>query len=57
MYDLLVQCCKKADNFSWQKCVHDTLKSQITARDATIPFFQIRSDPENSEYRPIPIRS
>ncbi len=26
-------------------------------RDATIPFFQIRSDPENSEYRPIPIRS
>ncbi len=29
----------------------------IQTRDATIPFFQIRSDPENSEYRPIPIRS
>ncbi len=25
-------------------------------RDATMPFFQIRSDPEKSEYRPIPIR-
>ncbi len=29
----------------------------FTIWDATIPFFQIRSDPENSEYRPIPIRS
>ncbi len=29
----------------------------ILSRDATIPFFQIQSDPENSEYRPIPIRS
>ncbi len=29
----------------------------IVFRDATIPFFPIRSDPENSEYRPIPIRS
>ncbi len=26
-------------------------------RDATIPFFQNRSDPENSEDRPIPIQS
>ncbi len=24
---------------------------RISSRDATIPFFQIRSDPENSEYR------
>ncbi len=30
---------------------------RVYSRDATIPFFQIRSDPENSEYRPIPIRS
>ncbi len=33
------------------------MNTLLTTRDATIPFFQIRSDPENSEYRPIPIRS
>ncbi len=36
---------------------HNEKKQRIYFRDATIPFFQIRSDPENSEYRPIPIRS
>ncbi len=29
----------------------------VFIRDATIQFFQIRSDPENSAYRPIPIQS
>ncbi len=30
---------------------------QLVNRDATIPFFQNRSDTENSENRPIPIQS
>ncbi len=37
--------------------VQIAISVQLQSRDATIPFFQIRSDPENSEYRPIPIRS
>ncbi len=36
--------------------VQIAISVQLQSRDATIPFFQIRSDPENSEYRPIPIR-
>ncbi len=31
------------------------VKNDIQSRDATIPLFQNRSDPKNSEYRPIPI--
>ncbi len=61
---------KQNNTFAWERSLtkhrkkHDTLhfdikqiKNKDKTRDATIPFFQIRSDPENSEYRPIPIRS
>ncbi len=54
---VFVSLKKKKKNLNAPKLLNNSIYCCIYIRDATIPFFQIRSDPENSEYRPIPIRA